>query len=272
MIGHTVQIYQEYIAWCENNGEKTFASAILGKKFSQIGIDRTRLQNNGKREYHYILNCSKIVAKFHESGLGDMEEFSDTSQADMFHNETADIPIFNVPEIISQKIILTLLEKNIPPPNTSKDKKADKQGGGIQDLFDYVTEDTRAPVASSSKTAEISKVIELPEPIIDNPRTNKLPDSKPINEVSSAILPIRAQREERLRKWAIDYGEDLDVFVTITEKDVRVFHEYRDRMMSDAVIPLTNMFESRPGFMRLLLLQHKSSLSPCEGEKEVSYK
>src|SRR6266542_374962 len=38
------------------------------------------------------------------------------------------------------------------------------------------------------------------------------------------------------------------------------------------VIPLTNVFESRPGFMRLLPPQHKSSLSPCEGEKEVSCK
>ena len=36
------------------------------------------------------------------------------------------------------------------------------------------------------------------------------------------------------------------------------------------VIPLTNMLESRP--MRLLPPQHKSSLSPCEGEKEVSCK
>ena len=75
---YCTNLYQEYIVWCENNEEKIFASAILGKKFSQIGINRTCLQNNRKREYHYILNCSKIINKLREFGLGDIEEFSDT--------------------------------------------------------------------------------------------------------------------------------------------------------------------------------------------------
>jgi hypothetical protein len=44
----------------------------------------------------------------------------------------------------------------------------------------------------------------------------------------------RQQREERLRKWAIDHGEDPDKFMTITEKDVNLSREYRDRMMADA--------------------------------------
>jgi len=51
-----------------------------------------------------------------------VEEFSDTSQADMFHNETVDIPIFNVSETILPKIIPTLLEKKL----LSRDKKANK--------------------------------------------------------------------------------------------------------------------------------------------------
>src|SRR6266480_4361205 len=32
------------------------------------------------REWVYILDCSKIIAKLRESGLGDIEEFSDTPQ------------------------------------------------------------------------------------------------------------------------------------------------------------------------------------------------
>ncbi len=74
---YCTNLYQEYIVWCENNEEKIFASAILGKKFSQIGINRTCLQNNRKREYHYILNYSKIITKLYESGLDDIKEFSD---------------------------------------------------------------------------------------------------------------------------------------------------------------------------------------------------
>src|SRR5277367_6574098 len=87
------------------NGEKPYNSAILGKKFSLIGIDRTRSRDNGVRVYQYILDRSKIVAKLRESGLGDMEEFSDIPQSDLPENETTDIPIFNVPEIIPPKII-----------------------------------------------------------------------------------------------------------------------------------------------------------------------
>ncbi|GBC00355.1 hypothetical protein RclHR1_38230001 [Rhizophagus clarus] len=190
-----------------------------------------------------ILDCFKIVAKLRESGLDDIEEFSDTLQDDIptnkgSQNETTDIPIFNVPETvlegptIYQNIIPFQPKKNTPPPNTSKDKKASNQDDLIQALFDYMAEDTCALVAPTSGTSETSK---RPEPVIDKPETCKSP--KPIkssNEVSSAILLNRAQREQRLRKWATDYGEDPDVFVTITEKDIRLSHEYRDRMMSDA--------------------------------------
>ena len=70
-------LYQNYLEWCGENGEKPFNSTILGKKFSQIGIDRARSRENGVRVYQYILDRSKIIAKLRESGLGDMEEFSD---------------------------------------------------------------------------------------------------------------------------------------------------------------------------------------------------
>ncbi|PKK55536.1 hypothetical protein RhiirC2_802131 [Rhizophagus irregularis] len=66
-------------------------------------IDRTHSRDNGVRVYQYILDRSKIIAKLCESGLGDMEEFSDIPQDDLPENETTDIPIFNVPETIPQK-------------------------------------------------------------------------------------------------------------------------------------------------------------------------
>ncbi|PKY59928.1 hypothetical protein RhiirA4_430758 [Rhizophagus irregularis] len=99
--------------------------------------------------------------------------------------------------------------KNKPSPNTSKDKKASNQDDSTQALFDYVTEDTRAPVTSTSGTSKTSK---RPELVIGKPETIELPESnKPIsknmntplkeipanssnpNELSSAILLARAQ-------------------------------------------------------------------------------
>ncbi|RGB23923.1 hypothetical protein C1646_773815 [Rhizophagus diaphanus] len=115
------------------------------------------------------LLTSKVAGKkFSDIGIeskqvrtgGDMKEFSDISQADVSYNEIANIPIFNMLETIPPKIILLQPEKKLPP----RDKK----------------------------TAKISKVIEPPKPIIDKLRTNKLPNSKPINEISSAILPAKA--------------------------------------------------------------------------------
>ena len=32
-------LYQKYLEWCENNGEKPFSNNILNKKFSHIGIE-----------------------------------------------------------------------------------------------------------------------------------------------------------------------------------------------------------------------------------------
>jgi len=40
-----------------------------------------------------------------------MKEFSDISQPDLLENEIANIPIFNMLEIILSKIILSQLEK-----------------------------------------------------------------------------------------------------------------------------------------------------------------
>src|SRR4051794_26499540 len=97
-------LYQNYVEWCEGNGEKPFSNNILGKKFSQINIEHKRASGE-KREWQYILDRFKIVAKIRET-VGDIEEFSETPdpkgipQPDLPANETTDIPIFNVPEII----------------------------------------------------------------------------------------------------------------------------------------------------------------------------
>ncbi|GBC17134.2 hypothetical protein GLOIN_2v1877063 [Rhizophagus irregularis DAOM 181602=DAOM 197198] len=254
----STSLYQHYLEWCEENGEKPLTNNILGQKFAQISIDKVRSRDNGVRVNQYILGRSKIVAKLRKSGLGDMEEFSDISQDDLPENETADIPIFNVPEIIPPKIIPTLLEKNTPPLNTSKDKKADKKSDVTQDLFDYVTEQTEAPVASTDlegTTSGTSETSKTPESPINKPKVGKPPESnessnevvnlspketnvkhdspKP-NEVSSAILLARQQREERLRKKAVELGENPDAFVTITEKDRFDSITFRDRMVTDS--------------------------------------
>ncbi|UZO12827.1 uncharacterized protein OCT59_004342 [Rhizophagus irregularis] len=100
--------------------------------------------------------------------------------------------------------------KNTPLPNISKNKKADKQDDLTQALFDYVAENTRAPVASTSGTSETSKLSESIEPINEvvnlPPKETPTDSSKPINEVSSAILLARAQRDERLEKGQSNSG------------------------------------------------------------------
>ncbi|RGB23406.1 hypothetical protein C1646_774551 [Rhizophagus diaphanus] len=221
------QEISKYLEWCGENGEKPFSNNITGKKFSDI-------------------------AKFRESGLDDMEEFSDISQADLPENEIADIPIFNVPETvlekptIPQKIIPPQPEENLPP----RDKKADKQDESTQLLFDYVAEDTCVLVTSTSGTSETSKT---PEPVIDKPEVGKFLESiKPINkimnmppkeadplkpnEVSSAILLSRAQREERLRKKAVELGEDPDAEELEEDPKEYMDMKVRERLIGEEII------------------------------------
>jgi hypothetical protein len=172
-----------------------------------------------------------------------MEEFSDMPQDDLPENKTTDIPIINVLEIIiPPKIIPPQPEKNTSPPSTSKDKKADKHNESTQDLFDYVAEQAKAPVASTSGTSETNKLPKSIEPIseaVNIPPKEmigplKTDSPKPINQVSSDILMARTQREERLRKKAVELGEDPNVFVTITEKDRLDSKAFRDRMEIDS--------------------------------------
>ena len=85
------------------------------------------------------------------------------------------------------------------------------------------------PIDSTSGTFETSNPS---EPVIDKISEHIEPNNK---KVSSAF-PARQQREERLRKWATEHGEDPDKFMTITEKDINRSREYRDRMMADAEV------------------------------------
>ena len=195
-------LYQNYLEWCGENGEKIFSNNIFGKKLLEKNIIECKRASSGKREWQYILDRSKIIAKLCESGLGDMKEFSDIPTNKGSQNETTDIPIFNVPETISQKIIPSQPKKNTLLPNTGKDRKASNQDKSTQNLFDFVAKDIHVPVTSTSGTSETSKppkqVMNKPEPIrieVDMPpkETNDECDSsKPINELSSAILLARA--------------------------------------------------------------------------------
>ncbi|RIA98845.1 hypothetical protein C1645_812335 [Glomus cerebriforme] len=137
--------------------------------------------------------------------------------------------------IIYYDILVCCKEKNIPSPNTSKDKKRYKKSDLIQELFNYVT--AKAPVIS---TSGISKTSKTPELVIDSSDTSKHSESiEPIckvintppketsvkhnlskpNEVSSAILLSRDQCKNHLRKRAVKLEENPNVFVTITKKD-----------------------------------------------------
>ncbi|SRR6266540_5591863 len=96
----------------------------------------------------------------------------------------------------------------------------------------------------------------MPESLINKPKVSKLPKSnessnkvvnislkeisekrdspKPINQVSSTILLAKQQHEDRLRKRAVELGEDPDVFVTITEKNKLDSIAFCDRMETDS--------------------------------------
>ncbi|GBB96362.1 hypothetical protein RclHR1_27370002 [Rhizophagus clarus] len=206
-----------YLEWCRENGEKPFTNNTLGQKFSDIYIDQIRLQDNGVRVYFFIINHSKIMTRFRELGLGDMEEFSDIPQDDLPKNKTTDIPIFNMSETSPQKIILPQPEKNTPLANTNKDRKADKQDESFQTLFDYMAEDTYAILLESAlvtSTSGTSETSESPKSVVDKSKTTKLPDSsKPINK-------NRMEMDSRMCSWAIEMEDDPkeDMDMTVRER------------------------------------------------------
>src|ERR1043165_4731760 len=82
------------------------------------------------------------------------------------------------------------------------------------------------------KPEPINKVVNMPPKEISNKRDSP----EPINQVSSAILLARAQREERLRKKTVKLDENPDDFVTITKKDHLDSIAFQDRMETDSRI------------------------------------
>ncbi|CAG8847690.1 26756_t:CDS:1, partial [Racocetra persica] len=66
-------------------------------------------------------------------------------------------------------------KKNLSP----SDKKGDKQKNLTQALFDYVVEEAKTPVASTSGTSKTSKTSNLPEPkIVEQSQKDQLETSK----------------------------------------------------------------------------------------------
>src|ERR1043166_1199851 len=76
----------------------------------------------------------------------------------------------------------------------------------------------------------INKVVNMPP----KETSDKRDSFEPINQVSSAILLVRAQREEHLRKKAVELDENPDDFVTITKKDHLDSIAFRERMETDS--------------------------------------
>jgi hypothetical protein len=97
---------------------------------------------------------------------------------------------------------------------------------------------------TSVKEEPTKTTVAKPEPWLevtpDKPVVPSLDKGKEVEQeapkqgVPSSILLSRAQREERLRKKAIELGEDPDKFITITAEDKSNSLTYRDRMETDA--------------------------------------
>ncbi len=133
-------------------------------------------------------------------------------------NEPADIPIFNVLETILQKIIPPQPVKNEAEPSVASTSK------------------TPEPVIDEPETSRLSESIEPINEVVNLP-PREIPTDSPkpnSNELLSAILLARAQREERLRKKAVELGENPDVFMTITKKDRFDSTTFRDRMETNS--------------------------------------
>ena len=75
--------------------ELFYATSELGKI---LGRFNSRI--NGRREWVYFLDHSKIVNKLRET-IGEIEQFSDTPHANSLTNISTDVPIFDVPAIVT---------------------------------------------------------------------------------------------------------------------------------------------------------------------------
>ncbi|RIB18261.1 hypothetical protein C2G38_2185149 [Gigaspora rosea] len=230
-------LYQDYLSHGVEVMEKNYLLVMfLGKKISQIDIDRTRSRDGGVKVYQYIFNRSKIISKLHEKRI-DIEEFSDKSYP----------PTRKIEATSSNTDHIEKGKNTSTPPVTKM----------TQDLFDSIIDQPEYSVASSSNSTNISspKIIHV-EPIDHKSKSAKISPNLPINnepktsnevETESRIsdssfqqisYPLgyqtREQQEIRLRQKAIELGEDPDKFITITKKDKLDSIAFCDRMQTDA--------------------------------------
>jgi len=146
------------------------------------------------------------VAKLREL-VGDIEEFSDTPQAETSSNASTDIPVFNVPEIVDPKghcfAINSQPEKIDPIPLTTNRIEKGKEivssppiTNMTQDLFDSIIDQPKYSVASSSKSTNISlpPEIEHVEPSDDKSK----PSIENIKSVENKpkISPVLSTNDE----------------------------------------------------------------------------
>jgi len=123
-------LYQEYHIWYERNDENSFTSKKFGKTLPTIGIECKQVRINGKREWQYILDRSKIMNKLRESSIN-VEEFFDTLQAEISTNTFTEILIFNISEIVTPQPEKIESEKD-------KNSSLTPITNMIQDLFDSI--------------------------------------------------------------------------------------------------------------------------------------
>ncbi|RGB22534.1 hypothetical protein C1646_775922 [Rhizophagus diaphanus] len=196
--------------------------------FDPQEIPATKMKSDIMRDQlptpiRFIINYISPWCEGKEVSKNFLIHLSKIHQPDVSHNETGNIPIFNIPETISQKITLPQPEENLP----LRGEAPVVLTSGTSEIFK-----TPEPVIDGSET---SKHPESNEPIcevVNTPPkeiTSKLPDSsKPINKVSSAILLSRAQREERLRKKAVKLDR---------RRSQRIYgHESMERLIGEEII------------------------------------
>ncbi|GBC07841.1 hypothetical protein RclHR1_07720005 [Rhizophagus clarus] len=216
-------IINHITSWAKNKVERPTCSELYQNYMEWCG-------GSGKREWYYVLDRAKIVSKLHEL-VGDIEEFTSSAfdgvpQDELLIHKDVEIPIFKVPEITSSDIG----NKNTFPSVSASNSVVDNMHTAEHE-FPVATTSSSAVAKSETKVEvkpsqtvkfanfEAVSAVTKPEPVVK-------PNPQP--------SPKKSQREERLRRKAIELGEDPDKFVTITEKDKLDSISFRDRMKADA--------------------------------------
>ncbi|RHZ54551.1 hypothetical protein Glove_426g27 [Diversispora epigaea] len=173
-------LYQEYRIWCERNGENPFTNKKFGKTPPTIGIERKQVRINGKREWVYILDHSKIVAKLRESGI-DIEEFSDVPQAETSSNAFTEISVFDIPEIIARGPVTPPESEKKITETSSTDRiekgKDSSPAPSITNMTHINQPESSTNISMTSETIHVKAVDDKPKPpeIIESVGKSDLP-------------------------------------------------------------------------------------------------